>query len=81
MPMDSVTQENVANILKEKADAEQELAQLRATTCEQMWLRELDVLDREYDVYKRKREQIQSGGMVEVKTATKPKAKALKIKA
>ena len=81
MPMDSVTQENVANILKEKADAEHELAQLRATTCEQMWLRELDVLDREYDVYKIKREQIQSGGMVEIKAAAKPKARVLKIKA
>jgi DNA topoisomerase-2 len=62
MSMDSVTQENVASILKEKADAEQELARLSAMTLEQMWIGELDVLEREYDVYKRKRETIQLGG-------------------
>jgi DNA topoisomerase-2 len=62
MSMDSVTQENVASILKEKADAEQELARLAAMTLEQMWVGELDVLEREYDVYKRKRETIQLGG-------------------
>lgn len=61
MPMDSVTEENVANIMKEKADTEQELARLRATTLETMWLGELDKLETEYDAYKSKREMIQTG--------------------
>jgi DNA topoisomerase-2 len=62
MPMDSVTQENVANILKEKTDTELELALLKATSLEQMWLLELTNLDKEYGLYKLKREKIQSGG-------------------
>ena len=62
MPMDSVTQENVANILKEKTDTETELAILKATTLEKMWLSELTNLDKEYGLYKLKREKIQAGG-------------------
>jgi len=61
MPMDSVTEENVANIMKEKADTETELATLKATTLETMWLRELETLETEYDTYKKKRETIQAG--------------------
>jgi DNA topoisomerase-2 len=61
MPMDSVSEENVAHILKEKGDAEVALSQLLATTVEQMWLQELDNLSREYGVYRTKRERIQSG--------------------
>jgi DNA topoisomerase-2 len=61
MPMDSVTEENVASIMKEKADTEAELATLKATTLETMWLSELDNLEKEYDVYKKKRETIQAG--------------------
>ena len=62
MPMDSVTQENVANILKEKADTDSELEKLKATSLEQMWLSELTNLDKEYALYKLKREKIQAGG-------------------
>ena len=61
MPMDSVTQENVDAIMKEKADTETELAMLKTTTLEQMWSTELGVLDTQYDLYKKKREIIQSG--------------------
>ena len=59
MPMDSVSQENAANIMKEHDQCVKELAELEATTVETMWLRELDVLEREYDMYKSKREKIQ----------------------
>jgi DNA topoisomerase-2 len=59
MPMDSVTTENVAHILKEKETAEHDLQKLRMTTLEQMWITELDVLEKEYDVYKLKREKLQ----------------------
>jgi DNA topoisomerase II len=61
MPMDSVTQENVESIMKEEADTKMELDSLKATTLEQMWSTELNILDVQYDLYKKKRETIQSG--------------------
>jgi len=64
MPMDSVTEEHVARILKEKSDTELELETLIATTVNQMWLKELDMFEKEYDSYKKKREQIQAGSPV-----------------
>jgi DNA topoisomerase-2 len=76
MPMDSVTEENVASILSDRDAAQKELDKLMATPLTQMWLEELDVLDREYDVYKAKREQIQSGA-----GAAKMKVKVKKVKA
>ena len=48
MPMDSVTEEHVAKILKEKADTDAELATLIATSPEQIWLRELDAFELQY---------------------------------
>lgn len=72
MPMDSVSEENVASILKEVKETEHELDQLTKTTIETMWLHELSILDREYDIYKQKRVQIQSGA-----TATKPETKKI----
>jgi DNA topoisomerase-2 len=68
MPMDSVTKENVENIMKEKETTETELAALKSMTLEKMWLNELDVLDREYAVYKVKREKIQAGAHVKAPT-------------
>jgi DNA topoisomerase-2 len=66
MPMDSVTQENVTAILKEKADTEAELGILKSTSLEKMWLGELDNLSKEYDVYKSKREKIQNGVVIKI---------------
>ena len=63
MPMDSVTQENVEQIMKEREVCEKDLATLKATTLEQIWLSELDVLDREYATYKIRREKIQAGSV------------------
>lgn len=48
MPMDSVSQENVASLLNEKAAKEKEYELLKSTTCSQMWVKELDEFDREY---------------------------------
>jgi DNA topoisomerase-2 len=62
MPMDSVTQENVDAITKEKATLEAELAELRAMSLEAIWLKELNILETHYDIYKAKREVIQSAG-------------------
>jgi DNA topoisomerase-2 len=61
MPMDSVTEENVEKIMKEKADTEMELDTLLKTSLEQLWLTELRILDKEYDEYRVYRQQIQSG--------------------
>jgi len=71
MPMDSVSEENVAHILKEVQEAEREFAQLTRTPIETMWLNELTVLDKEYDVYQQKRVQIQSGQVGVKKPETK----------
>jgi DNA topoisomerase-2 len=51
MPMDSVTEENVAQIMKEKADAETEKQLLLETTAEKMWLKELEKFEAEYIIY------------------------------
>lgn len=59
MTMDSVTSENVAAILKEKADTEMQLEALRATTLEKMWLSELQMLEVQYEIYKGRREKLQ----------------------
>jgi len=69
MPMDSVTEENVANIVKEKETTETELTALRKTPLEKMWLNELDSLEKEYAKYKVKREKIQVGDPATKKTS------------
>ena len=81
MPMDSVTQENVAHIMKEKETTELELAALKAKTLQKMWLDELDILDREYSSYKAKREKIQSGTSKTTTTTVKITKKKLVTKA
>lgn len=75
MPMDSVTQENVDKILKEKSDAEKELEILKKTTLEKMWLSELEYLQKEYNNYKKIRESIQNGSVTTSKVTKKRKIK------
>ena len=77
MPMDSVTQENVDKILKEKEDAEKELALLEKTSLETMWLSELDDLRSTYLQYKTLRENIQKGE-VQKKMVKKKAVKTVK---
>ena len=74
MPMDSVTEENVDTIMKEKATTETELEILKKTSLEKMWITELNNLDKEYTKYKTKREKIQQGsGNTKQSTTTKKK--------
>jgi DNA gyrase/topoisomerase IV subunit B len=80
MPMDSVTQENVANIMKEKENTESELKLLKSTPLEKIWYTELDSLDNEYDKYKKVRENIQSGGGGNSKNLDKNKRVTIKKK-
>jgi len=62
MPMDSVTLENAQHIMQERDVCEKELATLRGTSLETIWLAELDNLEREYSSYKTRRAKIQAGG-------------------
>jgi DNA topoisomerase-2 len=71
MPMDSVTTENAQHIMQERDVCEKELATLRGTTLETIWLTELGNLEREYAGYKTRRAQIQSGGAQTTKTIKK----------
>jgi len=70
MPMDSVTDENVLKIMKEKDDLEMEVGILIGTSLEQIWLSELLELEKKYEIYRLGRIQLQSG-MVTVKNIVK----------
>jgi len=71
MPMDSVTDENVEKLLRDRDETVRELEILRGTTLEQMWLRELNTLETKYEQYKKIRENLQS--VVPKKTTTAKK--------
>lgn len=60
MPMDSVTNENVEKLRKERDETMKELEVLRQTSLEQMWMRELDTLEIKYAQYKKIREDLQN---------------------
>uniref|UniRef100_A0A6C0CVF5 DNA topoisomerase (ATP-hydrolyzing) n=1 Tax=viral metagenome TaxID=1070528 RepID=A0A6C0CVF5_9ZZZZ len=62
LPMDSVTEENVARLNKEHADKLAELEYVKTTTTSQMWLKELDVLEKEYSKYREARENADKVG-------------------
>jgi len=48
LPLDSVTEENVARLNKEHSDKVTELDYVKTTTTSQMWLKELEILEKEY---------------------------------
>ena len=52
MPMDSVTEENVNKLLKDKGNKEVELEMIKNTTIQQMWTSELEKLKVQYIEYK-----------------------------
>lgn len=61
LPMDSVTEENVAKLLKEHGDKVAELEVVKSRTIQQMWSGELDTLSSEYAKYREERERSISG--------------------
>jgi DNA topoisomerase-2 len=61
MPMDSVTEENVEKLLKDKGNKETELETIKNTTVYQMWNSELDTLKDLYIEYKDLRTRIMNG--------------------
>ena len=61
MPMDSVTEENVDKLLKDKSSKETELNIIKNTTVHKMWKSELDVLKEQYVEYKDLRSRLMNG--------------------
>jgi hypothetical protein len=59
--MDSVTEENVEKLLKDKGNKETELETIKNTTVYQMWNSELDTLKDLYIEYKDLRTRIMNG--------------------
>ena len=64
MPMNSVSKENIARLMKERDDAEAELNEIVATTVEDMWLRDLAAFETQYEgfVERRRRKDESEGG-------------------
>jgi DNA topoisomerase-2 len=61
MPMDSVTEENVEKLLKDKGNKEVDLETIKNKTINKMWIEELDVLRNLYVEYKEDRSRLMSG--------------------
>jgi len=69
MPMDSVTEENIAKLLKNKGDKETDLERVKTTTIQQMWKSELDLLKVQYLEYKEERARLMTGEEIKKKKA------------
>ena len=70
MHADAVTEENVAKIMQEKSEMEQNLKTLVGTSFTKMWLNDLEGFENKYLVYKGERERIQSGDGSKSKSTT-----------
>jgi len=78
MPMDSVSEENVEKLLKDHENKQAELAQIMATSVEQMWLQELAVLEQEYELYRAERQRAQFADSAAATTLANKKKKVVK---
>jgi len=80
MSMDVVTEENVEKMKKEHQDKIEELHRVNSTTIQQMWLHELELLEKEYNKYKDEREKINSGSTPFKTTSTTQTKKKVVVK-
>ena len=71
MPMDSVTEENVEKMLKEKGNKEHELTIIKGTTINAMWSSELNNLLEQYLEYKEVRQRLMDGEDSKLKKSQK----------
>jgi DNA topoisomerase-2 len=71
MPMDSVTEENVEKLLKDKLVKETELESIKATSIHKMWLKELKNLSDIYSEYKTERERLMNSDSSKKKIVSK----------
>ena len=51
MPMDSVSEENVEKLKTEFEDKQNKYSELESTSAEDMWIKELDILNNEYEKF------------------------------
>jgi len=79
MPMDSVSEENVEKLLNEYDRKQKELAEIKATSCQQMWLRELDALEQEYVNYRTDRDIAINGLVIGTKRVVNKKVGGAKV--
>ncbi len=61
MPIDSVIEENINKLLKEKDDNMKHLNDIKVKTLENMWLDELNILKNKYSIYLEEREERATG--------------------
>ena len=78
MPMDSVTEENVEKLLKEKGTKEATLEQVKKTSVQEMWSGELDALTVKYLEYKTDRTRLMNGEDVKKKKSVVKKGGVVK---
>ena len=76
-PMDSVTEENVEKLLKEKGNKETELETVKSTTINKMWLTELETLKIQYIEYKEERTRLMNGEEKKKKVVAKSSVKKI----
>jgi translation initiation factor IF-1 len=69
--MDSVTEESVEKLLKDKGNKEVELDNVKKTTINKMWISELDQLRVQYIEYKEERARLMSGEEKKKKVVSK----------
>ena len=79
MPMDSVTEENVDKLLKDKGNKEVELEQIKNTTIHKMWSNELNQLRDQYIEYKEERARLMAGEEKKKKAVVKASASVKKV--
>jgi DNA topoisomerase-2 len=75
MPMDSVTEENVERLYKERGNKNAELDKVKTTTIHKMWLDDLETLKSVYGEYKEDRARLMSGADSKPKKKTVVKKK------
>ena len=51
MPMDSVSEENVEKLIKEKGDKEEKIKELKSKSIQDIWIEELEILKDEYNKF------------------------------
>jgi len=77
MPMDSVTEENIDKLLKEKGNKETELKEIKSKTINKMWIEELDNLREQYIEYKEERARLMNGEEKKKKVVSKGTVKKI----
>ena len=79
LPMDSVSQENVEKLENDHQNKMVELDEIKTTTIQQMWLKELFVLETEYLHYKEIRSRVSSPTKKTAKVVSKVMVKKNKL--